>query len=134
MIASIANGGGLVEPHVLKAIGTSAPKKIRLKLKKQNIDIVKEAMEGVVEDEDGTGHSAESSLVSISAKTGTVQIGSGISPHGWFVGFSPSENPKICFVVFLEHGGSGGEAPAQIAKQVIEYWVRNRGTTRKENE
>jgi penicillin-binding protein 2 len=70
-------------------------------------------------------------IVSVSAKTGTVQVSPGIIPHGWFAGFAPSENPKICFVVFLENGGSGGEEPADIAKSALEYWFKNNsGATR----
>jgi penicillin-binding protein 2 len=129
MVASIANGGKLVEPHILKRVGDidTANFKIEiLKVAKENIDVVKRGMRKGIEDIDGTGNRAASEIVSISAKTGTVQIGPGIIPHGWFVGFAPSENPKICFVVFLENAGSGGDMPADIAKLALEYWFRNK--------
>jgi cell division protein FtsI/penicillin-binding protein 2 len=76
----------------------------------------------VVEDIDGTGNRASTEVVSISAKTSTAQTGHGIMPHGWFAGFAPSDDPKICFVVFLENAGSGGGAPAEITKMALEYW------------
>ena len=127
VVACIANGGGLVHPHILKRIGGADAANFRtenLNLAKEDIDAVRLGMRLVVEDPDGTGNRAESKMVSISAKTGTVQVGSGIAPHAWFAGFAPSENPKICFVVFLENGGSGGEAPAEIAKLALEYWFK----------
>jgi len=126
MIASIANGGALVKPHILKRVGETDTDNFKteplLKVAKENIDMIRRGMRKVVEDPDGTGNSSASEMVSISAKTGTVQVGPGIAPHGWFVGFAPSENPKICFAVFLENGGSGGDAPAEIAKLALEYW------------
>ena len=131
MIACVANGGMLVRPHILKRAGDTeaADFKIEnLKVSKENLDAVRRGMRAVIEDPDGTGNNAASKIVSISAKTGTVQVGPGIVPHGWFAGFAPSENPQICFAVFLENGGSGGDAPAEIAKLALEYWFRNRGS------
>ncbi|MCX5692105.1 MAG: penicillin-binding protein 2 [Candidatus Omnitrophica bacterium] len=127
MVAGIANGGSLVQPHILKRIGDADITNFKtenLKLAKEDVDAVKRGMRRVTEDIDGTGNSAASKIVSISAKTGTVQVGRGIVPHGWFAGFAPSENPKICFAVFLENGGSGGDMPAGIAKLALEYWFR----------
>ena len=52
-------------------------------------------------------------------KTGTAQNPHGRT-HAWFTGFAPYEHPKICLVVFLEHGGKGGLEPAEIAKGIFE--------------
>jgi penicillin-binding protein 2 len=128
MVASIANRGILVQPHIVRRVGDSNIGNVKtenLKVKEEYIEVIKQGMKGVVKDPDGTGTNAWSSVVSISAKTGTAQVGGGLSPHGWFAGFAPSQNPRICFVVFLEHAGSGGDFPAQIAKQAVEYWFRN---------
>ncbi|MBU3912148.1 MAG: penicillin-binding protein 2, partial [Candidatus Omnitrophica bacterium] len=125
MIACVANGGELVEPVVLKKIGdvdAGAGGKIGLKLKKKNIDAVKRGMRDVVKE--GTGFRAWSNIVSISGKTGTSQPGGGLETHAWFGGFAPSESPEICFVVFLEHGGSGGDMTAMIAKKAVEFWFK----------
>ena len=125
MIACVANGGELVQPHVLKKIGDvniSTHRKRKLKIKEENIELVKNGMRKVVEDIEGTGFRAYSSMVSISGKTGSSQSGEGLKSHAWFAGFAPSENPEISFVIFLEHGGSGGDFPALIAKKAVEYW------------
>ena len=133
MIAIVANGGELVKPHVLTKVGTSNISRrarpippVQLKIKKEKIEAVRKAMRGVVEDLDGTGFRAWSNIVSISGKTGTVQIGGSLKTHAWFGGFAPSEKPEISFVIFLEHGGSGGDVAALIAKKAVEYWYRHR--------
>ncbi|MFH1478866.1 MAG: penicillin-binding protein 2 [Candidatus Omnitrophota bacterium] len=122
-ISSIANGGELVQPHVIKSGDLNMPSKLRIR--KENIDIVKKGMRGVVEGEHGTGHQAWSEKISIAGKTGTSQTGDGTRTHAWFGGFAPIDNPEISFVVFLEHGGSGGDLPAFIVRQVVEYWSKS---------
>ncbi|MFC1621007.1 penicillin-binding protein 2 [Candidatus Omnitrophota bacterium] len=122
MVAAVANGGYLVEPHILKR----EPKKIKLKLQEKNLQLIRSAMSNVVNGEHGTGFRAWSSTVSIAGKTGTSQSGGGLRTHAWFAGFAPYENPMISFVVFLEHGGSGGEVAALIARKAAEYWYKNK--------
>jgi len=125
LVSCIANGGVLVEPYILKG-AAGGHTKTDLRLKKKNIDLVKKGMKGVVEADGGTGFRAWSSVVSISAKTGTAQAGGSLKSHAWFAGFAPSDDPKISFVIFLEHGGSGGGVAAMIAKKAVEYWYKNR--------
>ncbi|MDP2921824.1 MAG: penicillin-binding protein 2 [Candidatus Omnitrophota bacterium] len=127
MIGCIANGGALVQPHILKRPkGGEAIdfKKYISKVSKEHIDAIRQGMRQSVADIDGTGNNAATKTVSISAKTGTVQVGPGIAPHGWFAGFAPSDKPEVCFVVFMENVGSGGDAPAEIARLALEYWFR----------
>jgi cell division protein FtsI/penicillin-binding protein 2 len=40
-------------------------------------------------------------------------------PHGWFIAFAPEEKPRIAIAVLVEHGGSGGEAAAPVAHDVL---------------
>ena len=127
VIASVANGGRLVTPHVLKRIERSdieGHREIMLKIRDEDIRTVKLAMRKVIGE--GTGILAWSDLVSISGKTGTSQAGAGLKTHAWFGGFAPSENPEISFVIFLERGGSGGDIPALMAKKAVEYWYKKR--------
>ena len=82
-------------------------------------------MRGVVEDEDGTGFRAWSEVVSISGKTATSQVGGDFETHAVFTGFAPSLDPKVSFIIFLEHGGSGGDIASMIARKAVEYWYKN---------
>jgi len=126
MISAIANGGYLVRPHIVKRIGEQVTRVFRKKLafKKETLEIIKEGMRRVIQDEQGTGHNANIPGVQWAAKTGTTQTARGVA-HGWFAGFYPFEEPHILALVFLEYGGSGGEAPAKIAKEIVEYIIEN---------
>lgn len=129
LFAAVANGGELVRPHLLRRLDkkdTKGHKNIKLKIRKKNIELIKRGMKGVVEDRDGTGFRAWSDVIPISGKTGTAQAGGMSKTHAWFAGFAPSENPEISFVIFLENGGSGGDAPALILRKVVEYWYKNK--------
>ena len=124
-VACVANGGELVQPYILDKIGekrVGIERSKKLKIKERNLNLVRDAMLGVVEHENGTGGFAWSKKVSICGKTGTSQAGSGQKTHAWFTGFAPANNPEIAFVIFLEHGGSGGDMPALIARKAIEFW------------
>lgn len=123
MMACVANNGDLVEPHVLKK---DSKTKRAIKIRQENLRIVREALLGVVEGERGTGFRAWSSAVSIAGKTGTSQPGGSRKTHAWFSGFAPAKEPEISFVVFLEHGGSGGDVAAVIARKAVEYWHAHR--------
>lgn len=125
MISAVANGGIVIQPHLLKAVGdvdnVHKGNPAKLNVNDENLEAVKRGMYAVVND-DGTGKRAFSENISISAKTGTVQVVPGLISHGWFAGFAPSKNPEISFVVFVENCGSGGDIPAEIAKTAVEYW------------
>ena len=103
----------------------------QLGLKPETIETIKEALAGVVNEPNGTGHAAQSQVVLIGGKTGTAQVvgkqrgvsGEKFMDHAWFVGFAPVEKPKIAVAVFVEHGGHGGTAAGPIAKRAIEAYI-----------
>ena len=124
MVAAIANGGYLVRPYLVKRVGhqaTSALRK-RLKLRAETLQIIKQGMRQAIQNEDGTGHRAYIAGVEWAGKTGTAQTAGG-EPHGWFAGFYPLKQPQVLVLVFLEHGGSGGDAPARIAREILKYII-----------
>ncbi|MBI4708033.1 MAG: penicillin-binding protein 2, partial [Candidatus Omnitrophica bacterium] len=130
MISIIANGGKLVQPHLVnpvrntnlnrknkisngvKSSDLSTPKK--LSISDQTISIVKRGLTQAVEDESGTGHASWIPDLTVAAKTGTAQTELGKS-YGWFVGFCPVKNPKVAFAILLEEGGSG-ELASRLAR------------------
>lgn len=126
-ISAIANGGYLVRPHIVKAIEKepSGITRRKIGLRRQTLEVISEAMRQVVCDQHGTGYRANIPGVEWAAKTGTAQT-AGNNSHGWFGAFYPFSHPRISVLVFLEHGGSGGEAPARIAREVIEYIEKNK--------
>jgi penicillin-binding protein A len=65
--------------------------------------------------------------VSTAGKTGTAEIGPGIEPHSWFIGFVPAQEgatPSIAVAVIVESGGSGSGRAAPIGGQVMAEWLK----------
>ena len=126
LAAAIANQEWVVEPWVVKAVGEVAvghPRTRPLGWSPAHLAVVREGMLAVVNHPDGTGARAHSERVRIAGKTGTAQTHIQGHPHAWFIGFCPAENPAIAMAVLAEHGGSGGDFPAAIAKVICEAVV-----------
>jgi cell division protein FtsI/penicillin-binding protein 2 len=122
MMAVMANSGFLVRPHIVRKVGdtymqTDKPKNIGLR--DGTINVIREGLRQVVNNEDGTGKHAKLEGVLVAGKTGTAENAHGRT-HAWFAGFAPFDDPKICVVVFLEHGGKGGLGAADIARGVFD--------------
>jgi penicillin-binding protein 2 len=100
-------------------------------MKAKTLEVIKDAMWGVVNDE-GTGGRAMIAGRDICAKTGTAQVFKASRDvdadklpkekrdHAWFVGFAPRDDPKIAWAVFVQNGGHGGTTAAPIARAVLE--------------
>jgi penicillin-binding protein 2 len=125
MASAFANHGWLVEPWVVRSIAerpVAHPMgRRRIGWSTQTIDAVRLGMQEVVRNPSGTGHRAYTPLVGIAGKTGTAQTHVLGKPHGWFVGFCPIEHPRVAMAIVAEHGGSGGDLPAEIARSICEY-------------
>ncbi len=123
MMAVFANGGYLLSPYIVKAVGgleLGAKKKklTRVNFKKTTFDVLSKGLRKVVTDDKGTGNALSFLPVTVAGKTGTAQVSRGAN-HGWFVGFFPFDKPKFVICVFLENGGSG-HAASVVAKQIID--------------
>ncbi|NIQ39965.1 MAG: penicillin-binding protein 2 [Proteobacteria bacterium] len=144
MISAIANGGTLHRPQVVHHVEDVEGKIIeeyrsrltgRISVSKDNLELVKDALRGVVDDPRGTGKSARIKGVPVFGKTGTAQVvklevsegtkNEGDIPlrhrdHAWFVAFAPEQNPSIAVAVLIQHGGHGATAAAPVARKIIE--------------
>ena len=129
--AAVANGGSIMEPHVVqeiqdsdgKTIETYSPKKWRDCMSPQTAAAVNVMMQDVVAR--GTGTGAQINGVTVAGKTGTAQTAPGQPPHAWFIAFAPAENPQYAVAVLVENGGrynesaTGGAVAAPVARQVL---------------
>ena len=76
----------------------------------------------------GTSVAADSPLVKVGGKTGTVENSPSVSNrhgrnHTWFVSFAPVDKPQIVVVAFLEKsGGYGGSNAAPVVRKVIDHY------------
>jgi penicillin-binding protein 2 len=152
LMAAIANGGKVYQPHVLKALDDTSsgktqrrfvqPKVLKeVKLPPAAIADVRQGLWAVVNEQGGTGGNARIEGLDISGKTGTVQVIAQqgwvkaehlpfkYRDHAWFASFAPKENARLVVVVFVEHGGHGGSDAAPLAKQLFEARFREKVST-----
>ncbi len=124
-VASIANGGILVTPHVLSDLKT---KTINLNLKEKDLKVIREGMRAVVADEGGTAKPLVITGVNVAAKSGTAELGSRKEiVNSWISGYFPYENPKYAFVVIMEKGGQHNPFGAVFAmRDTLEWMVANK--------
>lgn len=130
LAAVIANGGSLVRPHLVKGLPGAEPE--RLAIRPATIAAVREGMLAVVSE--GSGRRARLAEVAVAGKTGSAQVVAKarlekapnayeLLPHGWFVCFAPAEAPRIAMAVLVEHGRSGAESAAPVAREILaEYF------------
>ncbi|OGX11874.1 MAG: penicillin-binding protein 2 [Omnitrophica bacterium RIFOXYB12_FULL_50_7] len=117
----IAKNGKVVEPHLVVQERPILPESPHVAIREENLEVIKRAMLQVVESDYGTGQLARVDFDKLAGKTGTAQAPP-LKAHSWMTGFFPYKDPKIAFVVFVEHGGSGGITSARLVKQMLETW------------
>jgi len=133
-ISSIANGGALMKPYIVKEVIDSygnvvhkgVPKVRGQVMSSETAAFLRSAMAMVVAE--GGGKHAKSDIVKIAGKTGTAQVSERgqYQPGryvGSFVGFWPAENPKYALLISIgEPQGSyyGGVISAPVFKAVAE--------------
>ncbi|MBC8124506.1 MAG: PASTA domain-containing protein [Candidatus Kapabacteria bacterium] len=132
--AAIANGGILMQPHVVKGILTTdgnvdeeiAPQQIRRVVSVETAKILTDMLVGVVER--GTGQEARISGVRIAGKTGTAQQLT-LGQYGKqnytasFVGFYPADKPRVAMIVMLDRPITsiyGGTTAAPIFRRIVQ--------------
>jgi cell division protein FtsI/penicillin-binding protein 2 len=133
LMAAIANGGTVVSPHVW--LDAPAGQGQSLGISAGNLAIVREGLEEVVNvgtpGERGTAynpfHEQGQLSIRVAGKTSTAEHGHGKTPHAWFAGYAPADNPQIAFAVLIEEGGHGGAAAAPVAYQFLReiYGTKN---------
>jgi penicillin-binding protein 2 len=149
MMATVANGGTLFTPHLLKAIDRGngwepqapPPPRSTFAMSPPDLAAVREGLWLAVNSPSGTATTrGKIEGKDVAGKTGTAQVISndnkaaaqaaarraGKDPaiyddHGWFVFFAPRDNPEIAGVVFTEHS-EHGYLSAPIAKHVMETY------------
>ncbi|MFB2706197.1 penicillin-binding protein 2 [Marinobacter shengliensis] len=143
----IANRGIWVEPRLLKdirgdrSVDEFLPSETHEPLILKNPDdweFVVETMEEVMHGARGTARAAGSSAsYRMAGKTGTAQVFSlgedeeydeeqikeRLRDHALFVGFAPSDNPKIAVAVIVENGGGGSSTAAPVARALFDAWL-----------
>jgi len=128
LIATIANGGKVYEPHILEAVldkegkivKKNTPKVIReVSVSQKNLEAVRRGMRQTVTQ--GTARLLGEVPVAVAAKTGTAQTGSGL-PHAWVTAFAPFAHPELAITVMVEHAGEGSTVAAPITNEILKWY------------
>ncbi len=125
-VATIANDGRLVRPHLVERPGvgrpgSEPPPEIARHLAGW-LGQVRGMMRRVVTDTNGTARTLRIDGLAVAGKTGTSQNPHG-EDHALFVSFAPADEPEVALVVILERRGHGGAVAAPVA---AEFWKRYR--------
>lgn len=138
----LANNGKTKKPHLVHAIENGVTREqvpviaeVReVKVKQENIDIIKRAMVGVTKEGTSARLFARSGYES-AGKTGTSQVigmkqnekyvASRIAErhrdHALYIAFAPVDKPTIALAIIVENGGFGAVSAAPIAKKALDY-------------
>ena len=149
-ISSIANGGTVVNPTIIKSVlnsdGTEVSREeienfANEKLGNENTDdgitispesiaVAKEGMRMAASEAGGTAYNIFKNFnVEVAGKTGSAEAGKDSNGNdivnAWFVCFAPFDNPEVAVVVMIENGGHGNYA-AEVARDVLtQYFGMN---------
>lgn len=148
-LTTLINKGTRYVPQILR--GYNGSDGVRLEPKKElrpisienesNWDVVLDAMYGTVNRENGGARDAFVDTNYISAgKTGTAQLVSiaqdakydaeSLAEHlrdnAMYIGYAPYDSPEIAIAVALENAGGGGKNAAPIARQMMDYFFKDR--------
>jgi penicillin-binding protein 2 len=133
--AAIANGGSVLQPHILYQVRDGAGKVVygqetveasdQPKASNSSINTIQSALRGVITD--GTGKSPFRNFkVDVAGKTGTAEMGakdaSGskkLDDYAWFIGYAPANKPKYAVAIIIEQGGHGGSIAGPAARQIF---------------
>jgi penicillin-binding protein 2 len=152
LISAVFNGGVIHKPQITKWIREPGGERThrftpqppeKLGIKKEYLNVVKNALCGVVNEPRGTAKKARVKGFTVAGKTGTAQVIAmkkdpalkkeeeipwKYRDHAWFIALAPAEAPEIAVAVIVEHGGHGGSAAAPIAKELIETFLAGKDT------
>ena len=129
MIAAVANGGTLIQPHFLKNATDLKPKSFPIS--EPTVQEITDALWGVVNEPGGTtSQTVRLEDVDFAGKTGTAQtesfelqarLGKHLKENGWFIGIEPRRNPEIV-VAALVQGAGWGSSVAPIVRDVVKAY------------
>jgi len=129
--ATVANGGKIVVPHLVRQIEDTKTKEI-IKIEPQiinenfvsaqNINIAKQGMKQCVTD--GSCKILQSIGTTSGGKTGTAQWSATKDNHAWFTSFAPYNTPQIVVTILIEEGGGGATNAMPVARDFL-YWWQN---------
>lgn len=136
LVSAVAGDGTRLRPYLIRSVThrdsgvatqTSIQKLSKSKVSEKTLQIVRNGMYKVINEQGGTVYSyfRDFDIVTVVAKSGTAEYASG-HPTVLITGYAPAKDPKIAFAVVIEHGGTGANAyTSQVVKDVLSYYFSN---------
>lgn len=124
-----ANGGKLYRPHFVSKILSGKDEDfqeidttpIRENfINNYNITVARQGMRQTVTS--GSATSLQAVPVAVAGKTGTAQWSSTKTPHAWFTGFAPYDNPEIVLTVLVEEGAGQVHLAVPITRDILVWY------------
>jgi penicillin-binding protein 2 len=145
-VAALSNDGLMYRPHLVQGIEDAKTGKMReippvlakrIPFKQENFELVKHAMEMVLQPGGTAARIGAGLKYSMAGKTGTAQVvaikqgakynASALAEqyrdHSWFVAFAPVDHPKIATAVIVENAGWGASAAAPITRALYDFYL-----------
>lgn len=155
-VANLANNGVVMKPHLVKMVEnarsrartlTVPTESYRIKLKQENIDVIKRAMVGVTKEGTSSRVFANAGYES-GGKTGTAQVAgmkknekydaktraARLLDHSLYTAFAPADKPRIAIAVIVENGGFGAAAAAPIVRTALDYYLLGKRPEDRQNQ
>jgi peptidoglycan glycosyltransferase len=128
---AVANGGVAMRPSLVTEVrdregGTlerRTPQTLGRVMRSETAQALTSMM--VTSTREGFAGPAAPPGVAVAGKTGTAENADG-EPHAWYIGFAPAQDPAIAVAVVVEHGGSGSNVAAPIAREVFQAALQGR--------
>ncbi len=132
-MATIANGGKLYKPHLVKKVVSPdgktltdfSPQLIRqVNVSGETLKIIQEGIHQVTLPPDGTASGVFAGAdYQAAAKTGTAEVGDAAgNKHALFLAYAPYENPEVAVSVVIEYGGMGSGVAGPVAREILDAY------------
>ncbi|MBN1485950.1 MAG: penicillin-binding protein 2 [Chloroflexia bacterium] len=126
--ATMANDGTMMRPYLVERVVSpegetlhqAQPIPLRVPIGVRTARTMQRLM--TVSGVEGFGWRAQFEGTTVASKTGTAETGEGL-PHAVFIAYAPAETPRYAISVLVEHGDSGAQTCAPLAKIVLQAAV-----------
>lgn len=136
-VASIANGGKLVVPHLIQIIEPrTSVEESKYSVSSEDLKVIQEGMRQTVVS--GSSPVLQQAGFQVAAKSGTAEIGIVKGRvNSWMTGFFPYNKPKYAFAIVLENGPvdtlyGAGKTSRDVLKWIAENRPQYAGMPKKE--
>ena len=134
VVLAVINHGDMPLPYLVETVRSPQGNPLRQQparglvrglMKPETADLVRGMMITVAEA--GSGKPALVPGLTVGGKTGTAQVGGGLAPHAWFIGFAQGDGHTVVIAVMVENGGEGHDVAAPIFARLADLAIRHLG-------